>query len=93
MSIKAGIHKLGPHNTTLQVKTSRHGAAAMAGHNLVIDVTSWEATLDVGEDPGQISLELNATLAPFGYTKAPGEPNRWATRTGSISSRRSMNTC
>jgi polyisoprenoid-binding protein YceI len=32
----------------------------MAGHDLVIDVTSWEATLEVGDDPGQIGLNLNA---------------------------------
>ena len=60
MSIQAGIHKLGPDNAALRVKTGRHGAAAKAGHDLLIDVTSWEATLDVGEDPGQISLDLKA---------------------------------
>ncbi len=60
MSIPQGTHKLGPDNATLRVKTGRHGAAAKAGHDLVIDVTSWEATLDVGEDPGQTSVELNA---------------------------------
>jgi polyisoprenoid-binding protein YceI len=60
VSIQAGSHKLGPDNATLRVKTGRHGAAAKAGHDLVIDVTSWEATLDVGEDPERISLELNA---------------------------------
>lgn len=60
MSIQAGTHKLGPDNASLRVKTGRHGAAAKAGHNLVIDVTSWEATVDVGEDQAQISLELEA---------------------------------
>jgi polyisoprenoid-binding protein YceI len=42
------------------VKTGREGAAAKAGHDLVIDVTAWEATLDVGKDSGPIRLELNA---------------------------------
>jgi polyisoprenoid-binding protein YceI len=60
VSIQPGTHKLGPDNATLQVKTGRLGAAAKAGHNLVIDVTSWEATLDVGEDPRQTSLVLDA---------------------------------
>jgi len=32
----------------------------MAGHDLVIEVASWEATIQVGEDPGQISLDLTA---------------------------------
>jgi polyisoprenoid-binding protein YceI len=60
MSISAGTYKLGPDNATLRVKTGRHGAAAKAGHDLVIEVTSWEATLDVGEDPSASSLELSA---------------------------------
>ncbi|MDP9229012.1 MAG: YceI family protein [Actinomycetota bacterium] len=42
------------------MKTGRQGAAAKAGHNLVISVTSWEGTLDVGEDADQSSLELDA---------------------------------
>jgi polyisoprenoid-binding protein YceI len=39
------------------VKTGRSGAAAKAGHDLVLEVTSWEATLDVGDAP---SLQLSA---------------------------------
>jgi hypothetical protein len=39
------------------VKTGRSGAAAKAGHDLVMEVTSWEATLDVGGSP---SLQLSA---------------------------------
>ena len=33
--------------------TSRGGAAAKAGHDLLIHVTAWQATLDVGEEPGR----------------------------------------
>jgi hypothetical protein len=57
MSIQPGTHKLGPSNGTLTVKTGRTGAAAKAGHNLVIEVASWEATLVVGENT---SIELAA---------------------------------
>jgi polyisoprenoid-binding protein YceI len=39
-------HQLGPENARLLVKTKRTGAAAKAGHNLTIEVTSWSATLD-----------------------------------------------
>ena len=60
MSIQAGNYKLGPDNATLRVKTGRHGAAAKAGHDLVIEVKSWEATLDVAQDPAASSLELTA---------------------------------
>jgi hypothetical protein len=35
----------GPHNATLRIRTARAGAAAKAGHDLLIEVTRWEATV------------------------------------------------
>lgn len=58
MATKRGAHKLGPENARLQVKTERRGAAAKAGHDLTIDVTSWEGTLEAGEDPERFRLNL-----------------------------------
>ncbi|MCA1682920.1 MAG: YceI family protein [Actinobacteria bacterium] len=60
MSIQPGTHKLGPSNGTLRVKTGKTGAASKAGHNLVIEVTSWEATLVAAEDPAQTTIQLDA---------------------------------
>lgn len=60
MAIMPGTHRFGAGNAALKIKTERRGAAARAGHDLVIEVTSWEATLQVGEDPRQISLVLTA---------------------------------
>jgi polyisoprenoid-binding protein YceI len=60
MPISVGTHKLGPENATLSVRTKKAGAASKAGHDLLIEVTSWSATLDVGADPGQTSIELTA---------------------------------
>ena len=40
------------------VRTGRTGAAAQAGHDLLIEVTAWEATLDVGEAATQASVVL-----------------------------------
>jgi hypothetical protein len=39
----------GPHNATLTVRTGRAGAAAKAGHDLLIEVTQWEATVAGGQ--------------------------------------------
>ncbi len=39
----------GPHNATLTVHTERAGAAAKAGHDLTIEVTQWEATVEGGK--------------------------------------------
>ena len=49
-----------------------HGPAAKAGHDLVIDVTSWTATLEVGDDPQQASLVLDADAASLRVDKGIG---------------------
>jgi polyisoprenoid-binding protein YceI len=60
VGIRAGIHELGPDTASLVVKTYREGLAAMAGHDLIIEVRQWEATLEIGEDPSDPRLELRA---------------------------------
>jgi polyisoprenoid-binding protein YceI len=60
VSIATGTHRLGPDNATLRAKTYREGLAAKAGHDLVIEVTRWSATLDVAEDFPGSSVELTA---------------------------------
>ncbi len=60
MKIAPGSHEIGPADAKLMVHTRKAGAAAKAGHNLLIDVGSWEATISAGEDPASISLELKA---------------------------------
>lgn len=57
MSIPEGTHNIGPSNGSLKVKTGKEGAAAKAGHNLVIGVNSWEATVEGGDSP---SIKLTA---------------------------------
>jgi polyisoprenoid-binding protein YceI len=48
------VTTLGPANGTLTVRTGKGGAAAKAGHNLVIEVQRWQATLE------RDAVELNA---------------------------------
>ena len=47
----------GPDNGSLKIRTGRTGGAAKAGHDLVIEVQSWHATLD---PDGQPALTLSA---------------------------------
>ena len=56
MALASGIHRLGPENASLQVKTYREGMAAKVGHDLVIEVTRWDATVDLTAS----TVELNA---------------------------------
>lgn len=61
MAIEAGAYELGPgDDATLQVRTYREGIAAKAGHDLIIEVTSWQATVDIAEDRTQSKVELTA---------------------------------
>jgi hypothetical protein len=57
MSIPEGSHTIGPSNGSLKVKTGKEGAAAKMGHNLVLGVNSWEATVEGGDSP---SIKLTA---------------------------------
>ncbi len=59
MEIPRGTHTFGPANGSLWVKTGRAGAAAMAAHDLLIQVTGWQATLDVAADPSACSLAID----------------------------------
>jgi polyisoprenoid-binding protein YceI len=59
MTVATGSHKLGPDSARLQVKTYREGVAAKAGHDLVIDVRRWEATVDIAADRARSSVELS----------------------------------
>ena len=80
--IPAGTYTLGPGQGTLSLRTTRTGAAAKAGHDLLIHVTSWEATLEVGDDPAATRIALDADGASLrvregtGGMQALGEDDR-----------------
>jgi polyisoprenoid-binding protein YceI len=60
MALSVGTYRFGPDNASLQVKTYREGVAAKAGHDLIIEVTRWDATLEVADEPAGWTIELNA---------------------------------
>lgn len=60
MPLSPGAHTFGPDNATLTVRTRRTGAASKAGHDLLIEVTSWSATLEIGDDPADSAATLTA---------------------------------
>jgi polyisoprenoid-binding protein YceI len=53
-------YTLSPEDGVLAVRTSRTGAVAKAGHDLLIHVTEWSATLDTGHAPS-LTLDADAT--------------------------------
>jgi polyisoprenoid-binding protein YceI len=72
MPIRAGTHTFGPENSALWVTTGRVGAAAKAGHDLLIQVTAWQATLEVGEDPAQTSIVFTADATSLRVREGTG---------------------
>lgn len=51
-------YTLGPEDGILSVRTSRTGAVAKAGHDLLLHVTEWQATLDT--DAPRLTLDADA---------------------------------
>jgi hypothetical protein len=49
--LPTGAYTLGPDRASLHVRTYREGMAAKAGHDLVIEVTRWDATVEIAADP------------------------------------------
>lgn len=72
MPIAPGTYELGPQNGTLSVRTGRTGAAAKAGHDLLLHVTEWQVTLDVGEGSAPTSIVLDADATSLRVREGTG---------------------
>jgi polyisoprenoid-binding protein YceI len=72
VTIRTGTYRLGPDQGTLSVRTGRTGAAAKAGHNLLLHVTSWNATITLGGDPAATTVELDADGASLRVREGTG---------------------
>ena len=64
-------NRYGPDNATLTVQTRRGGAAAKAGHDLLLLVTRWEGELEVGEE-GPTAASLTADSSSLRVQKGTG---------------------
>jgi polyisoprenoid-binding protein YceI len=72
MPIASGTYTLGPENGTLSVRTGRTGAAAKAGHDLLLHVTAWTATLEVDGAPAQSRIALDADASSLRVIEGTG---------------------
>lgn len=61
--------QFGPDNASLRIRTARTGGAAKAGHDLLIEVGSWQATLD---PDGQPALTLTADSSSLRVLEGTG---------------------
>ena len=72
MPIPTGTYELGPGQATLRVRTGKAGAAAKAGHNLLIEVGAWSATLQSAADPAATSVQLTADSRSLAVLEGSG---------------------
>lgn len=61
--------QFGPDNASLRIRTGRTGGAAKAGHDLLIEVGSWQATLDPEAQP---ALTLTADSSSLRVLEGTG---------------------
>jgi polyisoprenoid-binding protein YceI len=69
VAIEPGSYRFGPDNGRLTVRTARTGAVAKAGHDLLLEVTAWDATLTVGDET---TLALDADTSSFKVREGTG---------------------
>ena len=60
MALASGIHALGPADGELLVSTFREGLASKAGHDLILELRDWRATVEVDADGRPASVALDA---------------------------------
>jgi polyisoprenoid-binding protein YceI len=58
VALRAGVHNLSPDSGTVQVRTYREGLAQKAGHDLIIEVGQWSATVVIENEGAPSSVEL-----------------------------------
>ena len=72
MALATRTHLLGPDSASLQVKTYREGMAARVGHDLVFEVTRWEATVNIAGDATGSTVALKADSRSLEVREASG---------------------
>jgi polyisoprenoid-binding protein YceI len=72
MAIEPGTYALSPENAKLMVRTARRGGAAKAGHDLLIEVTSWSATIEADPEPSGTRMTLSADSGSLKVVEGTG---------------------
>lgn len=73
MDVASGVYPIGPHAGSLRLRTYRQGAAARAGHDLVIEVADWSGTATVDRDqPSASSISLRVDAASLRVLSGSG---------------------
>jgi polyisoprenoid-binding protein YceI len=72
VAIDPGTYALEPPQARLTINTSRRGAASKAGHDLLIEVQTWGATVQIAPDAAKSVFELTADSRSFKVLQGTG---------------------
>lgn len=72
MAIDPGTYKFGPNNGEMLVKVYREGMAKKVGHDLIIEVKSWEAEANIADEPQNSTFRGSADVNSFTVRQGVG---------------------
>jgi len=73
MTVKSGTHSIGPENGRLTVNTYVGGMGAKMGHDLVLEATRWNGSVNVDADnPVASSVQVNVDASSLEVAQATG---------------------
>jgi hypothetical protein len=72
MAIEPGTYRFGPNNGEMLVKVYRVGMAKKVGHDLIIEVNSWDAEANIAEDPESSTFSGSADVNSFSVRQGVG---------------------
>lgn len=70
--MEPGEYEIGPPSGYVRLRTYRQGLAAKAGHDLVLEATSWRGTLAVPDGPGPPSVTVEIDLRSLRVVSGSG---------------------
>lgn len=72
MAPASTLHRLGPADGFLRVRTFREGVGRRIGHDLTLEATDWRATVATGADAIPTAVTLEADPASLRVTEGVG---------------------
>jgi polyisoprenoid-binding protein YceI len=72
MAIEPGSYTFGPNNGEMLVKIFREGMAKKAGHDLIIEVNSWQAEANIAENRQDSTFSGSADVGSFNVRQGVG---------------------
>jgi polyisoprenoid-binding protein YceI len=73
MTVKSGTHSIGPENGKLTINTYVGGMGSKMGHDLVLEATRWNGTVNLDADnPGASDVQVRVDAGSLEILEASG---------------------